>query len=62
MGPSGSGKSSLLDILAGHEKSGRVRGIVEYFDKAHRYNARQHDDVDGTVVSSSHTTVPGTQT
>lgn len=57
MGPSGSGKSSLLDILSGHEKSGKVQGVVEYFSHSHRINARQ--DVEGLRVRVAHTTVEG---
>jgi ABC-type multidrug transport system ATPase subunit len=58
MGPSGSGKSSLLDILSGHEKSGKVKGVVEYFSRNQRISARQQD-VDGLRVRLGHTTVEG---
>lgn len=54
MGPSGSGKSSLLDILAGHDKSGGVRGLVEYFTKTERVNARGEEG-----VGAAHSTMPG---
>ena len=56
MGPSGSGKSSLLDIIAGHVKSGAVRGSVQYFTPTERFSALAKPS---GACSSSHSTVPG---
>jgi ABC-type multidrug transport system ATPase subunit len=56
MGPSGSGKSSLLDILAGHEKSGAVKGNIEYFTSSVRLSVRSPTQ---RGCLSSHTAVHG---
>lgn len=33
LGPSGAGKTSLIDIIAGKRKAGKISGKVEFFDQ-----------------------------